>query len=192
MMKLITEPITKHTQADHWWYLEFWGLGCQDVGKALGLKRIKRAANYHLWFKDEALRVAAVRACQKVSDTGRTVVEWIPQDENRGYIQVPMLQPVVYAHLHPPQGVDIVVRYDFFPGYREHSIHYMWEEGNMSCDCNRFLNMERTCPGGLCAEMLAKCEDGHFPCGDTIELVKLDIAYERPEPYANFVVTGHD
>lgn len=188
-MKLITEPITKYTQAESWWYLEFWGLGQPDVAKQLGLKRIRRAANYHLWFRDRALRDRCAALARK---SKRTVVTWVPTDYDHAPIMIPMRRPVAYAHLHPPHGVDIVVRESFFPGYPEQTIHYCWEDGNKSCDCDKFNRMQETCPGGLCTEMLAKCDDGHFPCGNTIELTKLDIAYERPEPYANFVVTGHE
>ena len=44
-----------------------------------------------------------------------------------------------------------------------HMVHYMWTEGNWSCDCNRFDFMGFEEP-----------EEG-FPCGDTVNLVSLRI-----------------
>jgi hypothetical protein len=46
-----------------------------------------------------------------------------------------------------------------------HLVHYMWTEGNYSCDCNRFAFMGFEEP-----------EDENFPCGDTVKLVSLRIA----------------
>ena len=50
-------------------------------------------------------------------------------------------------------------------GFEDHSIHYMFEEGNYSCDCNRSLFIAQEC-------------DDYFPhmdCGESIELVSLQI-----------------
>jgi hypothetical protein len=52
-----------------------------------------------------------------------------------------------------------------------HGVHYMWTEGNWSCDCNRFDFISYAYddyPG-------KEDENGGFPCGDTVTLVSLRI-----------------
>jgi hypothetical protein len=50
--------------------------------------------------------------------------------------------------------------YDFGYGYDTESAHYMWKEGNYSCDCNRSLFLNREYPEVVVAE----------ECGDTIKM----------------------
>jgi hypothetical protein len=46
----------------------------------------------------------------------------------------------------------------------DHSIRYAFDEGNYSCDCNKSAFL---CEAGLL--------DVEYPCGDTIELISLEI-----------------
>ncbi len=62
------------------------------------------------------------------------------------------------------EGREYVIEDDH--DWTEEGADYMWSEGNFSCDCNRRLFIARqTDPDG----------DSHFPCGETVELVRLEL-----------------
>ena len=57
-----------------------------------------------------------------------------------------------------------------FPlAYPNHTVWFMYEEGNYSCDCNK-------------SSFIKRQRDPQFPemeCGDEVELVDLIITYEK-------------
>ena len=58
--------------------------------------------------------------------------------------------------------------YNFGEGYSEEAAHYMFEEGNYSCDCNRSMFLISKY-GGFINEL---------DCGHTIELKDFEIIYK--------------
>ena len=60
-------------------------------------------------------------------------------------------------------GKDYTYRHNFGYAYLWHSVEFMYEEGNYSCDCNRSSFIQ-----SYCGEAVA-----HRVCGDEIELVSL-------------------
>lgn len=77
---------------------------------------------------------------------------------------------VALVSLRLPDGREGSFEMDFGYGYPVHSVHFMWEEGNYSCDCNKRLYLAREC--GIDPEN----EDLDIVmCGDTIELVSLAV-----------------
>jgi hypothetical protein len=71
--------------------------------------------------------------------------------------------------------VSYPMEYDFGYGYDAAEAHYMWEEGNYSCDCNRALFLER-----LYGE-IPGLPDG---CGDTILMRNFRVRSEAGPPGA--------
>lgn len=57
-------------------------------------------------------------------------------------------------------GKHYPIEFDFGVGYEEEAAHYMFEEGNYACDCNRSLIIHREFP-----------EFEETDCGEEIEIV---------------------
>jgi len=54
----------------------------------------------------------------------------------------------------------------------DHTIRYMFDEGNYSCDCNKSAFL---CQAGLL--------DIEYPCGETIDLINLEIREADTDEY---------
>ena len=65
-------------------------------------------------------------------------------------------------------GKEYPYEYDFGFGYPVESAHYMWEDGNYSCDCNKSLFLSRIHE-----------EVSELNCGDTIETRDFIVTQER-------------
>jgi len=65
-------------------------------------------------------------------------------------------------------GKEYPYECDFGFGYPVHSAHFMWEEGNYSCDCNKSLFLSREYK-----------EVPELDCGDTIKILDFDILFVR-------------
>lgn len=66
---------------------------------------------------------------------------------------------------------EYVISLDFQDSYPNHTIDYMWTEGNYECDCNKSLFIKQQL-------------DKNFPefdCGETIKLKKLEIKEHHAE-----------
>lgn len=82
---------------------------------------------------------------------------------------------VAVVTLKLPDGRVGMFEQPFGYGYPSHSVKSMWHKGNYSCDCNKRLFLAREC--GIDPHY---DEDGvENPCGDTIELVSIDV-FTRP------------
>ena len=66
------------------------------------------------------------------------------------------------------KGKEYPYEYDFGFGYPVDSAHYMWEDGNYSCDCNKSLFLSRVHE-----------EVSELDCGDTIETRDFIVTQER-------------
>ena len=82
------------------------------------------------------------------------------------------------ARLQLPDGREFDVHTEVAPDTEsypgEHPFHgtlYYWTEGNLGCDCNRTLYLNRE--HGL--NLVREPEDDCWPCGDTITLLSLTV-----------------
>jgi hypothetical protein len=66
------------------------------------------------------------------------------------------------------KGKEYVIDYDFGYEYEEESAHFMFEDGNYSCDCNRSMFIARKYGVDVMEEL---------DCGDEIEMVDFKIEY---------------
>jgi hypothetical protein len=65
-------------------------------------------------------------------------------------------------------GKEYPYKYDFGFGYPVHSAHYMWEDGNYSCDCNKSLFLSQIYK-----------EVPELNCGDSIQTRNFVVTQER-------------
>lgn len=66
------------------------------------------------------------------------------------------------------KGKEYIIDYDFGYEYPEESAHFMFEDGNYSCDCNRSSFIARQYGDDVIDEL---------ECGDEIELIDFRIEY---------------
>lgn len=66
------------------------------------------------------------------------------------------------------KGKEYIVDYDFGYEYEEEMAHFMFEDGNYSCDCNRSMFISRQYGDDVIEEL---------ECGDEIELKDFKIEY---------------
>ena len=116
------------------------------------------------WFDTPTERTAFLSTIPSTVMIVRSVVD---PDEERD------TSACTWAHivLRLPDGRVGTFRQCFGYGYPTHSVEFMWREGNYSCDCNKRLYLAREC--GIDPEY--DDLDKHVECGDTIELVSLEI-----------------
>jgi len=81
--------------------------------------------------------------------------------------------------LRLPDGREGTFDQCFGYGYPEHSVHYMWEDGYYSCDCNRRLFLTRHCDIDSEETDLDTLD---VRCGESIELVSLEIYHTPTTP----------
>lgn len=98
-----------------------------------------------------------------------------PGEDDDGHPIDTRAMTVAVVTLRLPDGRVGMFEMEFGYGYPRSSVHYMWREGNYSCDCNKRLYLAREC--GIDPQY----DDGDMenPCGDTIALVSLDV-FTRP------------
>lgn len=95
-------------------------------------------------------------------------------DDDDGERIEPRSRTVARIVLRWPDGRAVTIEQSFGYGYSAHGAEFMYRDGNYACDCNRRLFMWRQ--EGLSEDAIDALDN---PCGDTIELVSLDI---RKEP----------
>lgn len=132
------------------YFLKFWGGAAKAIAAELGTDE----SNW--WFKTPEEREALLARIKKFDDLGLVCVqEDGPMSHKR------TVASVVFKY----DGHTYVTQQDFGYEYPDDSVHYMYEDGNYSCDCNRSTFIQEIDP-----------EFPHMDCGHTIELVNLKIA----------------
>lgn len=66
-------------------------------------------------------------------------------------------------------GKEHTYEQSFGFGYEDHSVEFMYTEGNYDCDCNRSIFLDEYCDVDTGPDPL--------PCGETIKLVKLVVEH---------------
>jgi hypothetical protein len=161
--------------------LRAWGRDLAQIAEAFPPDVVEREDGAAGWFfatRDEREAFRAVIRCTSVlgamSGSGPMVITSAVDggfDEDGELIEV---HKRTYAHitLRLPDGREASFRHGYGYGYPQHSVEFMWREGNYSCDCNKRLFLARECGIGS--------EDDPVECGDTIELVALEVTKGEP------------
>lgn len=132
------------------WFLRFWGGAEEAIAQEIG------TAKKVFWFATEAERDAMVARIRKFQDLG------LMMDLQHGEMtHKRTVASVVFEH----NSHIYVTQNDFGYEYPKSAVHYMYEDGNYSCDCNRSAFIQAIDPA--------------FPeleCGSEIKLVNLQVA----------------
>lgn len=120
------------------------------------------------WFNTSKERSQFVRSLPK-----DLMVVWSEVDKDHEHDV--HAETVVTVTLLLPDGRKGTFEQSYGCGYPDDSVHYMWENGNYSCDCNRRLFLARYC--GIDPENADL--DTYVECGDSIRLLSLKIEH-RP------------
>lgn len=82
-----------------------------------------------------------------------------------------ILETVAIVTLKLSNNELVTYEHSFGIGYPASGVHYMYEEGNYNCDCNRSLFLKR----------YADIDTEEFPCGDEIKLENLEVVFREVE-----------
>jgi hypothetical protein len=134
--------------------LRFWGGGQDKLAARYGLVQNDDEA-YAMWFETDAARRQFIEA-YTYTDPMDTVVFDAKDPSGDGD---PWKQTIARVTLRLPDGSTRTYDQNFGYGYPWHSVEFMYYDGNYSCDCNRATF------AGI---------DDDMPCGDTLELVRLE------------------
>jgi hypothetical protein len=137
--------------------VHFWG-AAEDVV----MDSLESDSKYH-WF-------ATKKESDDFVDKIRTIAEkhskTLAVNEVEGFdVRYKTIAHILLKH---PNGNVYKYVDDFGYGYPDDGVYYQWEEGNYSCDCNRSSFLSREHP-----------EVEELDCGETIEMVHLEIEKER-------------
>lgn len=151
--------------------LRAWGKDQDRIAKAFPPDAIERDGNVLCWwFATRDARDAFESAIHQIGFVVTGAVDG-GYDEF-GELIDPHKRTYAHVTLRLPDGREGSFRDAYGHGYPAHSVEYMWREGNCSCDCNKRLYLARECGIGS--------EDDEIPCGDTIELVALEVSKGEP------------
>lgn len=148
--------------------LKVWGRNTDTIAGLRPADQIEDQALYY-WFATDADREAFIDLWRS-SGAMRAIADPGVDDQEENILTRHMT--VALVTLRFPDGEEVSFEESFGYGYPEHAVHYMFYDGNYSCDCNRQLFAERHCNR-------ASLEEEDLMCGDTIELVSL-VVEKRP------------
>lgn len=150
--------------------LRVWGrdMGAIEAMRPADLKEEDGVLCY--WFPTAKDRERFIESCP-TAWVMRSTAD--PGVDREGEVVLPRCLTVALVTLRfPDDGGLVSFEMPFGYGYPEHAVHYIFEEGNYSCDCNRRIFAEDYCGRPPLAE------DAQM-CGETIELVSLAVE-KRP------------
>jgi len=147
--------------------LRFWGRDADSYAERLrmiGVSPVEERTGGALvaWFRTDAERAAAVATVRRPESQGGCVMVVADHDG-----------PLVHCYTVAVAALEVngrqyEVRQDFGLGFPSDAAHYIWEEGNFSCDCNRSALIAEQCDP----------EIEELECGNTIKLVMLTVKHE--------------
>ena len=133
---------------EYLFHLKFWG---QIENNGLADRLIGKERDF--WWKSEFPRDSFKEKIQAIAEKNNVIVCF---DENEGF---EVNKRTVAKMDFIVDGKRLAYEYDFGFGYSGDGAHYMFHDGNYSCDCNRSLFLK---------------EAGHdieeLSCGDKIEI----------------------
>lgn len=133
------------------YFIRFWGASEEAIAKELGTSQ-------RIWyFPTKAERDALIYRINQFSHLG------LVMDLQEGHLtHKRTVATVVFKY----EGHTYITRNDFGPEYPVDAVHYMYEDGNYSCDCNRSNFIREIDPNFP-----------HLNCGSEIKMAKLRIGY---------------
>ncbi len=138
--------------------LRFWGRDAKRFADTFPLVPNEDGEVYAVWFRDEPAREAFMRLI-----TDECIVRG-PVDNDHAHL---ITRATVTLRVN---GKDYTYSQSFGFGYPESAVHYMYEMGNYSCNCNRRQFIQQECD--------ATFEPDAENCGDDITLVSLVVSYD--------------
>lgn len=150
---------TPNTDEKYEYYLNFWGQVQNDklVEKELGI------TDSDFWFDSKWEREQVRNTLQAVADKHNVIIAFAEEEGVSSYIRKAPIAKVLLGY----KGKHYNIEMDYHPGYPEHTIRFMFEEGNYCCDCNRSIFIQEQCDENF----------KELDCGDEIELMKLEVEY---------------
>lgn len=149
--------------------LRSWGGDLEKVTKEFPPDKWEKGDHVACWWLDSpAVRDAFIASWPQGA------INVVPDKHDPGYDSDGEFidtrkRTIAHVTLKTPAGEIATLHHDFGYGYPVHSAHYMYLEGNYSCDCNLRDFLEAQCgidvPG-----------DG---CGESIKILKIECTHEE-------------
>lgn len=131
------------------YYLKFWGGATKSIEEDLGFKE----RDY--WFNSKEERENFKQQLLPYNRKGLMIHE----DEGE-HTKLKTIAKMMFRY----KGKNYPYEMDFGYGYPVGSAHYMFEEGNYACDCNRSLFLSREYPNFE-----------EMDCGENIDLISFEV-----------------
>jgi hypothetical protein len=131
------------------YYLQFWGGAEETIEKELGI------TERNFWFNTKEEREDFVKKLMKYNHSGLAL-----NREEGEHTRKKTIAKITIQY----QGRKYEFEQDFGYAYPIEAAHFMFEDGNYSCDCNKSIFIREKYP-----------EFEEMDCGDDLELTSLEV-----------------
>jgi hypothetical protein len=136
------------------YFLHYWGGAEETIKKELNIN------DNYFWFKTKDERDRFLSKIKRYSHLGLALD--VKESDNFTHKQTIAKVKLKY------NNKEYEYNQDFSYEYPANLVHFMYEEGNYSCDCNRSLFIQRHCDSSF----------KEIGCGEKIQLMSLDVMYK--------------
>ena len=143
---------------------QFWGADGETIAKELDITE-RTGHVFSVWFDTEEAREKFYEVIENIEmELGLFVAKSEEEGKNVRFRTIAKMI-LVLADCR-----EYAIEYDFGFGYPDHTAHYMFFEGNYSCDCNKSIFIHQQYP-----------EVAEMDCGSNIAIKDFEIIYKKGE-----------